>query len=168
MSGGNITSGAVHSIRPRVDLPHNYDAEQAFLAACLVNNEVFHEADQFLRPEHFADAVHGRIYEAIGVIVGKGQIADPVTLKNQFDQDGALATVGGAEYLVKLAIAVVTVISARDYLHLPMLVKTDIKRLVAAFGEPDSHGNPRERHADIWTGYRRAARAAKNQAYGPI
>lgn len=52
------------------------------------------------------------------------------------------------------------------YLHVPLLIKTDIKRLVAAFGEPDTHAKPRERHADIWTGYRRAARAAKNQAYG--
>jgi hypothetical protein len=38
--------------------------------------------------------------------------------------------------------------------------------MVAAFGEPDAPGKPRERHADIWTGYRRVARAAKHQAHG--
>jgi hypothetical protein len=38
------------------------------------------------------------------------------------------------------------------YQHLPLLIKTDIKRLVAAFGEPDTHEKRRERHANIWTG----------------
>jgi hypothetical protein len=52
------------------------------------------------------------------------------------------------------------------YQHLPLLIKADIKRLVAAFGEPDAHEKPRERHADIWTGYRRAAKAAREQIYG--
>jgi replicative DNA helicase len=107
----------VHNIAgPKMqDLPHNYEAEQAFLGACLANNAVFFQADEFLRPEHFADALHGRIYEAIGIVIGKGQIANPVTLKNQFDLDGALAEIGGAEYLVKLAQSVVTIINAVDY-----------------------------------------------------
>jgi hypothetical protein len=35
-------------------------------------------------------------------IIG-GQIASPVTLKATFDQDTALAPIGGAEYLAKLA-----------------------------------------------------------------
>src|SRR5574341_1000202 len=45
----------------------------------------------------------------------RGEIANPVTLKNLFDQDGALAEIGGAQYLVQLAQAVVTVINAEDY-----------------------------------------------------
>jgi hypothetical protein len=52
------------------------------------------------------------------------------------------------------------------YQHLPLLTKTDVKRLVVAFGEPGAHEKPRERHANIWTGYRRAAKAAREQIYG--
>jgi replicative DNA helicase len=59
--------------------------------------------------------LHGRIVEAAGKLVLRGQIANPVTLKNLFDQDGALADIGGAQYLVDLAGAVVTVINAEDY-----------------------------------------------------
>ena len=55
--------------------------------------------------------------EAMGKLIQRGQIANPVTLKNLFDQDGALAEIGGAQYLVQLAQSVVTVINAEDYGH---------------------------------------------------
>jgi replicative DNA helicase len=102
------------AIPPRTP-PHNYEAEQALLGALLANNEVYNRVSEYLRPDHFADALHGRIYEAIGKLVLRGQIANPVTLKNLFDQDGALSEIGGAQYLVQLAQAVVTVINAEDY-----------------------------------------------------
>src|SRR3954468_409984 len=102
---------------PQRTPPVNYDAEQALLGAILANNLVYDRVNEFLRPEHFADALHGRIYEAIGKLVQRGQIANPVTLKNLFDQDGALTEIGGAQYLVDLAQSVVTVINADDYGH---------------------------------------------------
>src|ERR1700747_918934 len=99
---------------PRVP-PHNYEAEMALLGAVLANNLVFDKVNEFLRAEHFADAVHGRIYEAIGKLIQRGQIANVLTLKNVFDQDEALAEIGGAQYLARLANAVVTIINAEDY-----------------------------------------------------
>ncbi len=102
------------SVAPRIP-PHNTEAEQALLGAVLANNQVFDKVNEFLRPEHFADALHGRIYEALGKLIQRGQIANPVTLKNLFDQDGALAEIGGAQYLVQLAQSVVSIINAEDY-----------------------------------------------------
>ncbi len=99
---------------PRIP-PHNYEAEQALLGAILANNLVFDRVAEFLRPEHFADALHGRIYEACGKLIQRGQIANVLTLKNLFDQDQALADIGGAQYLARLANAVVTIINAEDY-----------------------------------------------------
>jgi replicative DNA helicase len=95
--------------------PHNNEAEQALLGAILVNNNAYHRVSEFLLSEHFADAVHGRIYGATGKLIERGQVANPVTLKNLFDQDGALAEIGGAAYLARLAAAVVTIINAEDY-----------------------------------------------------
>jgi replicative DNA helicase len=95
--------------------PHNAEAEQALLGAILANNATYHRVAEFLRPEHFADGVHGRIFEAIGKLIERGQIADPLTLKSLFDQDGALAEIGGAQYLVRLAASVVTIVNAADY-----------------------------------------------------
>src|SRR3984893_5823215 len=95
--------------------PANVEAEQALLGAILVNNAAHSRVAEFLLPEHFGNAVHGRIYGAIGRLVERGQIANPVTLKNLFDQDGALAEIGGAQYLARLAEAAVTIINAEHY-----------------------------------------------------
>src|SRR3989440_6695722 len=95
--------------------PANIEAEQALLGAILINNTAHSRVAEFLMPEHFGNAVHGRIYAAIGRLVERGQIANPVTLKNLFDQDGALAEIGGAQYLARLAEAAVTIINAEHY-----------------------------------------------------
>jgi replicative DNA helicase len=95
--------------------PANTEAEQALLGAMLINNAAFHRVSEFLLPEHFGNAVHGRIYQAIGKLIERGQIANPVTLKNLFDQDGALLEIGGAQYLAQLAQSAVTIINAEHY-----------------------------------------------------
>ncbi|MGE0260501.1 MAG: replicative DNA helicase, partial [Alphaproteobacteria bacterium] len=95
--------------------PANTEAEQALLGAMLINNAAYHRVAEFLLQEHFGNAVHGRIYGAIGKLVERGLIADPVTLKNLFDQDGALAEIGGAQYLAHLVNSAVTIINAEHY-----------------------------------------------------
>ncbi len=95
--------------------PRNIEAEQALLGAILVNNSAYHRVSEFLLADHFAEGVHGRIFAAISKLIERGQIANPVTLKNLFDQDGALQEIGGAQYLVRLATSVVTIINAEDY-----------------------------------------------------
>ena len=96
-------------------LPHNIEAEQALLAALLINNEAVHRVADFLLPEHFFEPVHGRIFGAILKLVERGQIANPVTLKTYFENDEALAEIGGASYLARLTGSAVTIINAPHY-----------------------------------------------------
>src|SRR6266567_3639535 len=79
--------------------PSNTEAEQALLGAILINNTAYGRVAEFLAAEHFGNAVHGRIYAAIGKLLDRGQIANPITLKNLFAQDGAREEerVGGGE-----------------------------------------------------------------------
>jgi replicative DNA helicase len=95
--------------------PANTEAEQGLLGAILINNGAYGRVSEFLLAEHFGNAVHGRIYGAIGKLIERGQIANPITLKNLFDQDGALAEIGGAQYLARLAESAVTIINAEHY-----------------------------------------------------
>jgi len=95
--------------------PSNTEAEQALLGAIFRNNLAYGRVSDFLLPEHFSYAVHQRIYAAIAKLIERGQPANPITLKNLFDQDGALAELGGAEYLTQLAESAVTIINAEDY-----------------------------------------------------
>ncbi|MBI3706842.1 MAG: replicative DNA helicase [Proteobacteria bacterium] len=101
--------------------PHNFEAEMALLGALLANNRAYDKVSEILLPEHFADDRHGRIYEACGKLIQRGQIANPITLKNYFEQataensSGSLAEIGGPAYLSRLTSAVVTIINAVDY-----------------------------------------------------
>src|SRR6266852_2546443 len=95
--------------------PRNEEVEQALLAAILVQNAAYEAVADFLRPEHFYLAVHGRIYAAAAALIGKGETANPVTLKSFFEDDPALADMGGWRYLSKLAVSVVTFANSADY-----------------------------------------------------
>jgi len=95
--------------------PVNYEAEQALLAAILAHNQAYERVADFLRAEHFADAVHGRIFAACAKLIDRGQIANAVTLKNVFERDNALQDVGGSQYLTDLQNAHVTAINAEHY-----------------------------------------------------
>jgi replicative DNA helicase len=95
--------------------PRNLEAEQALLGAILVNNRAYERVSEFLRAEHFADPIHGRIFEACSRLIERGQIADGTTLKHVFDTDPDFAEIGGADYIARLARAAVTVINAGEY-----------------------------------------------------
>jgi hypothetical protein len=101
--------------RDERQLPENVEAEQALLGAILISNSAFHRVTDFLRPEHFANAVHGRIFAVAAHLISTGKPANPVTMKNLFDGDDALKSIGGAQYLARLAGAAVTIINAEDY-----------------------------------------------------
>jgi replicative DNA helicase len=95
--------------------PSNLAAEQALLGALLANNRAYERVSDFLVAEHFADRVHGRIYEAISRRIEAGQLADAVTLKAELEHSGLLDEVGGTAYLAQLLAAMVGIINAGDY-----------------------------------------------------
>lgn len=95
--------------------PTNTQAEQALLGALLANNKAYERVSEFLTAEHFADPIHGRIYDAIRRRCEAGQVADPVTLRAEFEHGGVLDEVGGTAYLAQLLSAMVGIINAGDY-----------------------------------------------------
>ena len=97
--------------------PHNLDAEMALLGAILVNNRTYERTQEFLLWEHFADAANGKIYEAAGRLIERGQLATAVTLKNYLDNDPDVSGYGGQEYLARLANSVFTISNAVDLAH---------------------------------------------------
>src|SRR5271157_3619585 len=95
--------------------PSNLQAEQALLGALLANNKAYERVSEFLVPEHFADPIHGRIFQAIQRRAEAGQLADAVTLKAEFEHSGVLEEVGGVAYLAQLLSAMVGIINAGEY-----------------------------------------------------
>ncbi|MEK0082513.1 replicative DNA helicase [Benzoatithermus flavus] len=113
--------------------PHNIEAEQSLLGAILVNNEAYHRVAEFLRPEHFFEPVHQRIFERCAERIARGQLADPVTLKLLFEEDEALRELDGSKYLRDLAHAAETIINAVEYGHI--IHDLALKRGLIAVGE---------------------------------
>ncbi|MBL6945881.1 MAG: replicative DNA helicase [Rhodospirillales bacterium] len=95
--------------------PHNVEAEKALLGAIFANNRAYEAVSEFLRADHFALGQNGRVYEACGKLIDRGQIADPVTLKTFFEQDEAISEIGGPAYLMELAGSAVGIINAGEY-----------------------------------------------------
>lgn len=84
-------------------LPQSIEAEQTLLGALLANNKAFEKVSEFLRPYHFADPIHNKIFEVIAKLIQRGHVAEVTNLKNYFEQEKILDEVGGYKYLVQLA-----------------------------------------------------------------
>ena len=113
--------------------PANVQAEQALLGAILANNKAYERVSEFLAPEHFADPIHGRIYQAIARRIEAGQLADAVTLKAEFEHAGVLEEVGGTAYLSQLLGAMVGIINAGEYGR--VVLDTWMRRQLIDIGE---------------------------------
>lgn len=83
-------------------LPSNLEAEAAFLGAVLIDNRVIEELQTPIRPEHFFEPLHQRIFERIRKMIDRNATASPVTLRPHFEADEALKELGGPKYLAQL------------------------------------------------------------------
>jgi len=131
-------------------LPHNIEAEQQLLGAILVNNDVFDRIVSLVRPEHFFDPVHQRIFEIASARIQKNALASPVTLKAFMEEDEGLKELGGPAYLVRIAAAAISAYAARDYAQMiyELAVRRDLIRLgqdiSARAAQVDVASEPRE------------------------
>jgi replicative DNA helicase len=96
-------------------LPQNIEAEAALLGALMIDNRLVEDIQIRLKPHHFFEPLHGRIYEAILRMTDKNMVANPVTLKPIFDGDEVMKEVGGPAYLAQLTGSGAAVIGARDF-----------------------------------------------------
>ena len=67
--------------------PSNIEAEQALLGSILVNNDIIDEISSIINSTIFYDPAHIKIYEVIENLNNKGMIANPITLKNFFENE---------------------------------------------------------------------------------
>jgi len=83
-------------------IPKNIEAEQTVLGSILENNELFDEITDEINEGHFHDTIHQKIYKIISNLISKGLLANPITIKNFFNDNQELTEIGGLEYLLKL------------------------------------------------------------------
>ena len=95
------------------ELPNNIEAEQAVIGSILVNNDIFDEVNTIISSINFYDPMHQKIFEAIESLIYKGMLANPITLKNYFEDEKDEINV--PEYLVKITKFSTSVRQALEY-----------------------------------------------------
>ncbi len=81
-------------------LPNNIEAEQSVIGSILVTNEIFDEISMIISNVNFFDPMHQKIYNAIENLIYKGMLANPITLKNYFEDEKDEIDI--PDYLVKI------------------------------------------------------------------
>ena len=82
------------------ELPNNIEAEQAVIGSILVTNEIFDDINTIVSNVNFYDPMHQKIFNAIESNIYKGLLANPITLKNYFENEKDEIDI--PEYLVKI------------------------------------------------------------------
>jgi replicative DNA helicase len=82
--------------------PYSEDAEQAVLSAMLLDADAIARASELVDETMFYREPHRRIFKAMLVLHRDGAAVDPLTLSNELDRVGALAAVGGKDYLATI------------------------------------------------------------------
>ena len=95
------------------ELPNNIEAEQAVIGSILVSNDIFDEINTIISSINFYDPMHQKIFEAIENFIYKGMLANPITLKNYFEDEKDDLNV--PEYLVKITKFSTSVRQAIEY-----------------------------------------------------
>ncbi|WP_372884785.1 replicative DNA helicase [Shimia sp.] len=113
-------------------MPHSIEAEQQLLGAILTNNDIYDRVAAIIRPEHFYDPVHARIFEVAAARIARNNLASPVTLKAFLEDDEGLKELGGPAYLARLAGAAISAFAARDYAQ--MIYDMAIRRELIGLG----------------------------------
>ncbi len=125
------------NISEQKKLPSNLDAEQALIGSVLVNNDIIDEISNIVSSSKFFDPAHKKIYEVIESLNNKGMIANPITLKNFFENDNSLSEVGGVDYLIKLTRFSSSIKQAVDYAKIihEMYVKRELVKISGNISE---------------------------------
>ena len=93
--------------------PQNIEAEQAVLAAILLDNQAINKVVETLRVEDFYKESHRRIFSAMLEMNEKNEAVDLITLTDFLRGKNQLESVGGASYLTELLNNVSTAANVR-------------------------------------------------------
>jgi replicative DNA helicase len=95
--------------------PQNLEAEKSVLGSILLDKDALIEVSGWLKPEHFYDDRHTKIYENILELFEDGMPIDLVTVSDKLKKKKLLTKIGGRAYLTDLASFVPTSAHAKEY-----------------------------------------------------
>jgi len=95
--------------------PQNQEAEQAVLAAMMLDKDAVYEAVQIVKERDFYRESHGILFRTIVELAEKGDPVDLITITDKLRKDGNLEKVGGVGYIAEVANSIGTATSVGHY-----------------------------------------------------
>lgn len=115
-------------------VPYDIDVEQALLGAILADNRAMERASTFLKPEHFYDPLHQRIFAAMSRMIERGGVVvTPLTLHAQMKSDPGVIETGGQAYFEALLAAAPAIPNIKDFAAI--LSDLAVRRSLIRIGE---------------------------------
>ena len=99
-------------------MPCNIEAEQAVIGSILISNDIYDEISPIIDAQKFFDPIHVKIFTTIEILISKGLLANPITLKNYFENNEGLKELGGHDYLIKITKLATSIKQAVDYANI--------------------------------------------------
>jgi replicative DNA helicase len=95
-------SSSTDNARPLRQAPWSPEAEQSVLGAMLLDADAALKAVQLLQDDVFYRDSHRRIYRSMEIVLERGDVLDPLVLRDELHKQGDLEAVGGMDYLAEL------------------------------------------------------------------
>lgn len=95
--------------------PSSIEAEKSVLGSILIDNDAVLAVSEFLRPEHFYDLNHSKVYEAMLSLYESRSPIDIVTVSEKLKELKYLKKIGGKTFLSSLANDVPTSANVESY-----------------------------------------------------
>ena len=115
-------------------VPHDADAEQAVLSSILMDKDAAAEAFELLKTDDFYSPENREVFRAALQLYTKGDPIDVVTVKNQLEENGVFAEIGGVETLANIAAAVGSSVNVKSYAKI-VEEKSVLRSLIKLSGE---------------------------------
>lgn len=97
-----------------IELPANISVEQSVLGQIIDNHETYFHVVDFLKPEHFFNHSHQRLYSLLQDRIDSGKSVTPVALCNKLEGVD-LEGIGGQTYLARLVGSALSTINTKEY-----------------------------------------------------
>lgn len=99
-------------------VPHSLEAEQAVIAAAIIDGQKLITIKEKLLPFHFYNQINALIYEALVDIIEANQEIDFITINDQLVKNKTLDKIGDINYILELAQEVSLAINVEQYVEI--------------------------------------------------
>ena len=114
--------------------PHNMEAEQSVLGACMLSKDALYDVLEKVREEDFYNKNHGEIFAAIKSLEKKGSPVDVLTVSDELARRNSLDMVGGRAYVATLSANVPSTSNAGQYAAI-VTDSAEMRRLIETAGD---------------------------------